>query len=110
MSSEKDAQGVCPVDHSTREAWLKHSTKEYHEATEAPAASPVPAPVEEKCPVDHNSREVLLQQAKMLPTSNGGESFETPAESCRRQTWYNEHATHYPAVFQQDLPVNRARS
>lgn len=82
MSSEKDAQGVCPVDHSTREAWLKHSTKEYHEATEAPAVSPVPAPVEEKCPVDHNSREVWLQQAKTLPTSNGGESFETPAENC----------------------------
>lgn len=89
MSNKGDANGqpVCPVDHSTREAWLKHSAKpgtEFHDAKiEKPSfVPPTNDAAAEKCPVDHSSRKVWLSQAKSQPqsiTSNGGESFESSA-------------------------------
>lgn len=80
MSSNK-SEGVCPVDHSTRDVWLKQaaSKQEFLDAKlEKPAGHPATNgdKDEAKCPVDHNSREVWLKQAKAGATANGGESFD----------------------------------
>lgn len=84
--SDNEKQGVCPVDHSTREAWLKQSSKQREfqdQQIEKISAPDTSSSAADKCPVDHSSREVWLQQAKSLPTSNGGESFEENCSSDR---------------------------
>lgn len=43
----------CPVDHTSREVWLKHAATQQEQHQQ-----------ESKCPVDHESREVWLKQAK----------------------------------------------
>lgn len=79
MASKREGEGVCPVDHSTREAWLKNTGKqpEYHDAKMEKSTSNDA----DKCPVDHSSREAWLKQAKHAPStisSNGGETFDLP--------------------------------
>ncbi|AQZ11125.1 CYT2 (YKL087C) [Zygosaccharomyces parabailii] len=47
--SDKSSEAKCPVDHSSREVWLKQAQQQKQE---------------QKCPVDHNSREVWMQNAQ----------------------------------------------
>lgn len=78
MSAESaKPQGVCPVDHTTREAWVRNTQSQQpllEDKLKTPP-HPVPSPSSEadKCPVDHSSRSVWLQ--------NGGEG-RVDIENC----------------------------
>ena len=50
VSSQSGEESKCPVDHESREVWLKQAQKEQKEQ-------------KDKCPVDHESREVWMQKA-----------------------------------------------
>ncbi|ODQ63834.1 cytochrome c1 heme lyase-like protein [Nadsonia fulvescens var. elongata DSM 6958] len=68
-STSQAPEGVCPVDHATRDAWVKNSQKSAVEeqpvAVTAPAANasiPLAEGAEQpKCPVDHETRDVWLK-------------------------------------------------
>lgn len=62
-------QAKCPVDHSTREAWVQKSQQ--GEASET----------QPKCPVDHNSRADWLQKVNVSASSTV-EAIEVPSEDC----------------------------
>lgn len=56
-------QSKCPVDHSTREAWLKNTAGEGADAkTELPPNHPAPTSESSACPVDHKSQQIWLQK------------------------------------------------
>ena len=58
--AEED-QGKCPVDHSTRDAWLKKANV---------APEPVPVPEDQpKCPVDHDARSDWLSKVSVVQTT-----------------------------------------
>ncbi|KAH8204533.1 hypothetical protein TruAng_001307 [Truncatella angustata] len=70
---------ACPVDHKSREAWLKQAqaasgsqSQPQAQAQGLPADHPrIPAggDAEESCPVDHNAREAWMQQARAASSS-----------------------------------------
>lgn len=74
-SSSAPAEGVCPVDHSTREAWIrKQSQGQKQPLLEETIKNQHPkTDIQEKCPVDHSSRTAWLK--------NGGENM-TFKENC----------------------------
>ncbi|GAV54295.1 hypothetical protein ZYGR_0AL00270 [Zygosaccharomyces rouxii] len=51
---DESTESKCPVDHSSREVWLKQAAKQQQKQQ----------PEESKCPVDHDSREVWLKQTR----------------------------------------------
>lgn len=53
-----DEQPKCPVDHSTRQAWIDKTSKK-----------PEPAPEQPKCPVDHDSRAEWASKVTVTTTS-----------------------------------------
>lgn len=58
--AEED-QGKCPVDHSTRDAWLKKASV---------PPEPVPVPEDQpKCPVDHDARADWLSKVSVVQTT-----------------------------------------
>lgn len=57
----EDEQSKCPVDHSTRDAWLE-KTKVQSESVEKPDDQP-------KCPVDHDARSDWLSKVSVVQTT-----------------------------------------
>ncbi|VVT54241.1 uncharacterized protein SAPINGB_P003977 [Magnusiomyces paraingens] len=91
-------QGVCPVDHTTREAWIRNAGSnqkplledKLNQQQQVPAPHPVPAGADEaKCPVDHESRAVWLQ--------NGGEG-RVNVENCSSDRLGSNFSTPSTAV------------
>lgn len=77
MDANKNTEGgVCPVDHSTREAWIKNANKGQQSLLED-KIKPVPntatsvnnADDQPKCPVDHSAKTAWM--------FNGGENQDT---------------------------------
>ncbi|CAH2355713.1 holocytochrome-c1 synthase [[Candida] railenensis] len=66
MSEEK-----CPVDHSTREAWIKQNEKSKAATAQTPDA----------CPVDHSNRSTWLKKISSAP-----EAIEVPAAAPGSET------------------------
>lgn len=72
----------CPVDHSTREAWIKQTAKSDTDATKS-SAVPTPVPTSEQqpaCPVDHTSRALWLQKVSI--SANVPEAIEVSSDTC----------------------------
>lgn len=57
----EDTQNSCPVDHSTREAWVKNMGGKTAEVNESGKSS---TSAEESCPVSPESRKVWMQNSK----------------------------------------------
>lgn len=55
---------VCPVDHKSREAWLKHAQAVAPQEAQQPSQPQPPSSTADACPVDHKSREAWLKQAQ----------------------------------------------
>lgn len=76
MSEDK-----CPVDHSTREAWIKktQAAAGSGDASVIPANHPASTGSAETCPVDHNSRAAWLKKAA---AGSVPEAIEVSNETC----------------------------
>lgn len=90
MAASKPEEGVCPVDHSTRDIWLKQaaSKNEYLDAKLEKHPSSASSS-EEKCPVDHSSRDAWLKQAQASQTSGGSEE-KCPVDLSSRDVWLKQ--------------------
>lgn len=66
--SGQPSESKCPVDHTSREVWLKQA----QQAQQAEQAQ------EQKCPVDHNSRDIWMQQIGQVGEAVECSSGELP--------------------------------
>lgn len=93
-STSRPEEGVCPVDHSTREAWLKR-TEPRNPLLEDKLKTNSLVEEQPKCPVDHSSRTAWLENggegrvvddncsSDRLDSSNSNTSSSSPLSSQR---------------------------
>ncbi len=77
MATEEEA--TCPVDHSTRDIWIKQHAKSMAAKPDPPSESA--SEKQEVCPVDHNSREVWLKKQKQQKESDSCSSDDLKTSS-----------------------------
>ncbi|ORY64496.1 cytochrome c/c1 heme-lyase [Pseudomassariella vexata] len=81
MPDSKTAD-VCPVDHTSRQAWLSQAKSAQAESKTVPRQHPPTSKDEEEaCPVDHKAREAWLQQARAASESTAAKPAQpTPSQ------------------------------
>ncbi|ODV80606.1 cytochrome c and c1 heme-lyase [Suhomyces tanzawaensis NRRL Y-17324] len=100
MSQE---QPKCPVDHSSRQAWMEKA-----QSSQAPEQPAIPAPAHPQtqpaCPVDHSARADWLSKVS-ISAVNAPEAIEVqqPATGCSSDT----QADAPPTTSNIDLPTDR---
>lgn len=76
---------VCPVDHKSREAWLKHAQSTSAPEPQRPIQAPQAASTGDVCPVDHKSREAWLKQAQSAAAQVAPSTQSSPATTSKPQ-------------------------
>lgn len=94
MSNDKKPEGVCPVDHSSREVWLKSSARPLLEDSQ-PSDQPSDQPT---CPVDHSARSAWLL--------NGGENPSPDIDNCSSDR-LDSSLSSTPSTSVPSLPTDR---
>lgn len=81
---------VCPVDHKSREAWLKQAqAAAAHEPQQPPQPQPSSSTAD-VCPVDHKSREAWLKHAQTTPATQEAQSSQPQPPSTMLQKQQQE--------------------
>lgn len=76
-------QPKCPVDHSTREAWVS-KLNQSESANDSKVTESKIEPEQPKCPVDHHARSTWASKVSL--SSGGKESITTPTEAIEEAT------------------------